>query len=67
MPSALLALVLAAGVFTLGCEQPLLSDSGERSQFDRYDAVRSRRAPPYVEDEFGRQRPNLRGRLLTRQ
>lgn len=58
---------LSLCAITGGCEKPLLSDNEERSQFDRYDAVRSQLPPPYIEDEFGRQRPNLRGRLLPRQ
>lgn len=46
-----------------GCSKPLLSPADERSQYDRYDAVRSQYASQYTEDEFGRRRPNLRGRL----
>jgi len=49
-----------------GCAKPLLSPTEERSQFDRYDAVRSRHAPQYIEDEYGRRQPNLRGRLEPR-
>jgi hypothetical protein len=49
------------------CEKPLFADKAERSQYDRYDAVRGQSAAPYVEDEFGRRYPNLRGRLMTRQ
>ena len=48
-----------------GCADPLLTPDEPRSQFDRYDAIRDQRAPSYVDDEFGRKRPNLRGRLLT--
>lgn len=50
----------------LGCSRPLLSPKDERTPFDRYDAVRSRHAPQYVEDAFGRRQPNLRGRLEPR-
>ncbi|MBX3404248.1 MAG: hypothetical protein KF699_12635 [Phycisphaeraceae bacterium] len=53
-------------VGVLGCSRPLLSPKDERSPFDRYDAVRSRHAPQYVEDAFGRRQPNLRGRLEPR-
>lgn len=55
---------VVAGV--LGCSRPLLSPKEERSPFDRYDAVRNRHAPQYVEDAFGRRQPNLRGRLEPR-
>ncbi len=47
-----------------GCGKPLLSENEPRSQFDRNDAARDRRAPSYVWDEKGTRRPNLRGRLV---
>lgn len=53
-------LVVLAG----GCSKPLLSPNEPRSQYSRYDLVRGRFAPQYVEDEYGRKMPNLRGRLL---
>lgn len=46
-----------------GCSKPLLSPSEQRTPFDRYDAIRGGYAPQYVEDKYGRQQPNLRGRL----
>lgn len=53
------------GVCSLtGCADPLLSPNEPRSQYSRYDLVRGRFAPQYVEDEFNRRQPNLRGRLL---
>ncbi|KAA0212705.1 MAG: hypothetical protein DYG94_14065 [Leptolyngbya sp. PLA3] len=55
--------VLAMG----GCRKPLLATGEERSQFDRYDRVREQDPSPYYMDEFGRRRPNLRGRLLPRE
>ena len=64
--------ILAASTLVLalslcaGCKKPLLSPDEERSQFDRYDAVRNQRAPQYVFDEFGRRRPALRERLLPK-
>ncbi len=62
--------LVVGGVMTLtttGCYKPLLSPDEERSQYDRYDAIRAQRAPAFIEDEFGRRRPNLRGRLLEKQ
>ncbi len=53
------AALLAPG----GCSKPLLSPEDERTQFARYDALRNQYAPQFVEDEYGRQRPNLRARL----
>ncbi len=63
--SRLLICVLLAVVSltVLGCRKPLFSPSEDRSQFDRYDRVRNRYEPQYIEDEFGRREPNLRGRL----
>lgn len=56
---ALGALLLSAA----GCAKPLLSPRDERSQYDRYDVARGQYEPQYIEDEFGRRKPNLRGRL----
>ncbi len=60
-----LVLLATSGFATLsGCVDPLLSPNEPRSQYSRYDLVRGRFAPQYVEDEFGRRKPNLRGRLI---
>lgn len=56
-----------AGAMLGACEKPLFSPEAERSQYDRYDAIRGQSASPYVEDEFGRRQPNLRGRLMNKQ
>jgi len=58
--SAGLALGLA------GCAKTALRPDDVRSPFDRYERARGQRAEPYLEDEFGRRTPNLRGRLLQR-
>ena len=58
------SILLVAGAVA-GCEDQLFPANEPRSQFDRFDAVRDRRAPATIEDEFGNKRPNLRGRLLT--
>ncbi|MCC6229318.1 MAG: hypothetical protein IT432_08845 [Phycisphaerales bacterium] len=60
-----LGALLVVGVIT-GCYDPLLTPDEERSQYDRYDAIRDQRAPSYIEDEFGRRQPNLRARLLEK-
>ena len=60
---------LAGGVMVgglVGCDQPLLSEREARTQYDRYDLSRDQLPAQYVEDEFGRREPNLRGRLLRR-
>ncbi|MEZ6209960.1 MAG: hypothetical protein R3B46_01760 [Phycisphaerales bacterium] len=46
-----------------GCSKALLSPRDERTQYDRYDVARGQYEPQYIEDEFGRRKPNLRGRL----
>lgn len=55
------ACAMALGM--VGCAKPLLSPAEERSQFDRYDAMRAQHSPQYIENEYGRREPNLRGRL----
>ncbi len=60
----LLGVVLFSGGICVGCQDQLFSPTEPRSQYDRFDAVRDRRADAYVEDEFGNKRPNLRGRLV---
>ncbi|MDX2131926.1 MAG: hypothetical protein SFY69_07740 [Planctomycetota bacterium] len=57
--------LLAASVG--GCGKPLLSENEPRSQYDRNDAARDRRAPTYVWDQKGNRLPNVRGRLLGAQ
>jgi hypothetical protein len=58
--------LLAFGPLLGGCQKALFPQDEPRSQFDRYDRSRDAFAPAYVEDEFGRQRPNLQGRLSPR-
>lgn len=62
--------VIALGLLSLAtmlpaCQDPLLTPDEPRSQYDRNDAVRERRAPSYVFDEFGDRKPNIRGRLMN--
>jgi len=59
-------LALPAALTLVGCAKPLLSPAEERSPFDRYDALRAQYAQQIIEDEHGRQRPNLRARLSPR-
>jgi len=58
---ALGALLLAVAL--CGCQRPVLPADQPRTQFDRFDRVRNQTTPQYVEDEFGRRRPNIGGRL----
>jgi hypothetical protein len=58
--------MVCAAVLSTGCSKPLLSPEEERTPFDRYDAVRAKHSSQYVEDEYGRRQPNLRGRLTPK-
>lgn len=58
---------IVLGVWALAlsaCQEPLFVKDEPRSQYDRSAAIRDRRAPDYLFDEFGARRANIRGRLL---
>jgi hypothetical protein len=57
-------LVFSVLLAVSGCQKPILRPNEPRSQYDRYDSLRNERAEPYIEDEFGTRRANVRGRLL---
>jgi len=62
--TGLMALAASGALGLLsGCTDPLLTSNEPRSQYDRYDAIRAQRSPSYLEDEYGRRRPDLYGRL----
>lgn len=66
---AIALLAVAACALALpqaACQKTVLRPDDVRSPYDRYERVRAERADPYLEDEFGRRTPNLRGRLLER-
>ena len=63
---SLLALGAMATLLLAGCSKPLFPRGGSRTQFDRYDTARNTLQPAYIEDEFGRRTPNLKGRLAPR-
>lgn len=46
-----------------GCTPTLFPPDADRSVYDRHDRLRNQYEPMFVFDEFGRRRPNLRGRL----
>ena len=58
--------LLAASSWSMmfGCQRTVLRPDDVRSPYDRYERSRAERAEPYLEDEYGRRTPNLRGRLL---
>lgn len=59
--SAVAAAALA--LFASGCARSLFGTDELRTQYDRFDQARNELPPAYVENEFGRFEPNLRGRL----
>ncbi len=64
---ALTITLIAAAATVSACSRPLLSPKDQRSQYDRYDKARNQYAPQYVEDEYGRKKPNLTGRLSRKE
>lgn len=63
----LVGCVLAGVLASIGCRRVLFRADDDRSPYARYDRVRADDPPPYLQDEFGRRIPNLRGRLLARE
>lgn len=64
-PRTLTPVIVAMCVCVLSaCQEPLYITGEPRSQYDKNAAIRDRRAPDYIYDEFGARRPNIRGRLL---
>ena len=59
----LLCAVAWLGASQFGCAKALFPRDEARTQFDRYDRSRDEYSPMFTEDEFGRRRPNLQGRL----
>lgn len=65
---AVAAVVLLAALFVLpGCRPSPIPADGQRSPYERYDALRGQVVPKTVTDSFGREQPNLRGRLGNRE
>lgn len=58
---ALLALATAAG-----CQKPLFPENAPRTQFERFDTMRSGAAPTEEPDVFGTPQPALRARLTPK-
>ena len=57
----LLVLALAAG-----CQKPLFPENAPRTQFERFDTMRSGAAPKEEPDVFGTPQPALRARLAPK-
>ena len=63
-----LVAVSAAGalLFAAGCTKPLFPESAPRTQFEKFDAMRTGAAPKDEPDVFGTPQPALRARLTPK-
>jgi hypothetical protein len=59
-----LTFVVAAGLMT-GCEKPLFPAELPRTQYERYDRLRSRYVPTEQVNRYGGSEPALRERLSS--
>ena len=70
MPHMKVALMVggAAGVLLIaaGCTKPLFPESAPRTQFEKFDAMRTGAAPKDEPDVFGTPQPALRARLTPK-
>ena len=63
-----LTVVSAAGALLIatGCTKPLFPESAPRTQFEKFDAMRTGAAPKDEPDVFGTPQPALRARLTPK-
>ena len=50
----------------IGCAKPLFPENAPRTQFEKFDSMRSGAAPAEEPDIFGRPQPALRARLTPK-
>jgi len=62
--TAVWTLAMGLLIAAAGCARNPLRPDDQRTPFDRYHQARNTQPEPFLEDEFGRRRPNLRARLL---
>jgi len=65
------ARIIGAGALAIGaiialgaCNRTVFRPDDDRTPFDRYNRSRAQQPAPFLEDEYGRRTPNLRGRLI---
>ena len=51
------------GLLATGCSRSPVQRDAPRSPYERYDVLRGQQAPRTIQNSFGREEPNLRGRL----
>ncbi len=61
----LLFFCVVIAVILTGCQRPLYLPNDVRTQYDQYKRTRNELARPFIEDEYGRRKPNLRERLSS--
>lgn len=54
------------GCVLAGCNKPLFPESAPRTQFEKFDTMRSGAAPKDEPDVFGTPQPALRARLAPK-
>ena len=64
--SRLLAAACAVACAGTGCQKPLFPENAPRTQFERFDTMRSGAAPKEEPDVFGTPQPALRARLAPK-
>ena len=55
-----------ASFAAIGCAKPLFPENAPRTQFEKFDSMRSGAAPAEEPDIFGRPQPALRARLTPK-
>jgi hypothetical protein len=63
---AIVAAILATPCVMSGCAKPLFPENAPRTQFEKFDSMRSGAAPAEEPDIFGRPQPALRARLTPK-
>ena len=63
---AVVAAAAAALCAAAGCQKPLFPESAPRTQFEKFDTMRSGAAPTEEPDVFGATQPALRARLTPK-
>jgi hypothetical protein len=66
IPSTASAATLLAAVLLVGCTKPLFPENAPRTQFEKFDSMRSGAAPSEEPDVFGTPQPALRARLTPK-
>ena len=58
--------VTVAAMVAISCAKPLFPENAPRTQFEKFDSMRSGAAPAEEPDIFGRPQPALRARLTPK-